>query len=261
MEQEQKVIRCEDSPQGIFSAIYTAYEKKLNPNITRIELLPGEDYRLFTEYFTVESDLEKAKKVQNTINQRFGGITAHGIWCGIYSKDREKADIIYHTIARGLAKKYRGELIDYLQDPYIMKLSKLKNNVSKEAHHFKGFLRFAQLEQGILFAKIAPKNYILPLLAPHFLDRFGEENFMIYDEIHEVCLFHEAKKEAYLYHPIGEEQIQWKEGKERLAKEEMEIRELFQTFHKTIAIDHRKNLSLQKSLLPLRFRGNMIDFP
>ena len=256
----QTVLLCEDSPEGIFSAIYTAYEKKLSPNYTKIELLPGEDYQLFTEYIPVSCDTEKAKKVKRTIDKRFGGLTSYVIWCGIYSKERDKADIIYHTIARGLSKKYRGELTDFLQDPYIMMLSKIQKNVAKEAHHYKGFIRFAQLDNGILFSKINPKNYILPLVVSHFSDRFSEEDFVIYDENHHVCLFHERTKESYLYLPEKEEELHWQKIEERLSKEELEVRGLFKTFHQSIAIEYRKNLKLQQNLLPLRFRGNMIDF-
>lgn len=258
---EQKItLLCEDSGAGIFSAIYIAYEKKLKPENTTIETLSSDNYTLFTEYMEIKTDSEKAKKVENTIYRKFGGLTAYYIWCCIYSHHKEKADIIYHTIARGLANDLSRNLINYLQDPYIMKLSKIQKNVSNEAHHFKGFLHFTELENGILFGKISPKNQVLPLLVHHFADRFGGERFIIYDECHKVSLFHEAGEETILYYPTLEEREQLEYGEMSLSQDEIQRRELFKIFHRTIAIKSRENKKLQKNLLPLRFRGNMIEF-
>ena len=50
----------------------------------------------------------------------------------------------------------------------------------------------------MLGAVIHPKNYILPLLRPHFCGRFPEENFMIYDAVHQAVLLHEDHKTQLL---------------------------------------------------------------
>ena len=260
MEKDQLTILCEDTAEGIFSAVYYAYEIKRNPNTTIISASPIENYSLFTEYMTIEADLEKAKKVQNTIVKRFGIKTSFSLWSAIYSHHNDKADLIYHTIARGVAGAYQGELIDYLQDPYILQLSKIHKNVRNETHHFKGFLRFAELDNGILFSKIKPKNSVLPLLAGHFSDRMRQERFMIYDETHHLCLVHIPKEEVYIYHPTGEEEEIMANMEKNYSKEEEKMRMLFQTFYHSISIESRNNLKLQRNNLPLRFRDNMVEF-
>ena len=68
MDENRLTLLCEDTAEGIFSAIYYAYEIKRNPNTTVISASPIDNYSLFTEYMRVEADLEKAKKVQNTTN-------------------------------------------------------------------------------------------------------------------------------------------------------------------------------------------------
>ena len=50
----------------------------------------------------------------------------------------------------------------------------------------------------LLGAVIHPKNYILPLLRPHFCGRFPEENFMIYDAVHQAVLLQEDHKARLL---------------------------------------------------------------
>ena len=52
--------------------------------------------------------------------------------------------------------------------------------LQNEAHFHIEFLRFSDLGE-FLAAEITPNNNVLPLIAPHFCDRFSGENLMIYD--------------------------------------------------------------------------------
>lgn len=253
----KNVLVCESTPEGIFSAIYDAYERKLNPNITKVLSQEIENYELFAEYTYIETDFEKAHKVDRTISKRFDNISYSYIWHALYSQEKEKGDAIYHTIARGLAKAYKGFLINYLQDPYVMAVSRMRQNVWYEAHHYMGFVRFRELKNGILYSEIEPKNHVLPIIAEHFADRFPKENFMIKDKRRNLYIVHEAGK-GIVFHQ--EEQAGTPVTEEMYSEEELKVQNLFRIFHETIAIQERTNLKLQRQLLPLRFRENMIEF-
>lgn len=251
------ILICEPSPEGIFSAVYYAYKNKLNPNITMVKIKEIDNYELFAEYIHIKTDLEQAYKVDKTIEKRFDNISYSYIWYALYSYMLEKGDAVYHTIARGLAGAYKGRLVNYLQDPYVLTVSKMRQNVWCEAHHYMGFVRFQELQNGILYSEIEPKNHILPVIAEHFADRFPKENFMIRDKGRNWYIIHEAGKEIVFHQ---EEAISLKVIEDMLSKEEMEIQELFRIFHKSIAIKERTNLELQRQLLPLRFRAEMTEF-
>jgi len=251
------ILVCEPTPEGIFSAIYYAYEKKLNPNTTVVQLGEIDNYELFAEYMQIETDYEKARKVDQTLAKRFGEISYSYIWYALYSRERERGNAIYHTIARGLAKAYKGELVNYLQDPHVLAVSKMRQNVWCEAHHYMGFVRFAELINHILYSEIEPKNHVLPIIAEHFADRFPKENFMIKDKGRNLYIVHEAGKDVVFHE---EESSGMPVTEEMYSEEECKIQDLFRIFHATIAIKERTNLKLQRQLLPLRFRENMIDF-
>ena len=63
------ILQCEDSIEGIFSAVYAAWELKYGHENTFIQVLGGEEVtlELFTTYVPLEPDTEKAQKVLNTI--------------------------------------------------------------------------------------------------------------------------------------------------------------------------------------------------
>ena len=252
----ETILRCENSPEGIFTAVYTAYEKKLDPAVTHIETEEEANYRLFAVYMEVETSGWKAQKVERSLGKRLGQRAAQAIWYAVLSEDAGRADAVYHTIALGLERRGPGSVMDCLQEPAVNRVEKLALTVRNEAHHYMGFLRFSRLESGIMYSEIEPKNQVLVLLGEHFQDRFGEEDFLILDKRRKQYLVH-RKGQSYFLYESGED---FPMGPVETAKGEEEIRELFRLFVKTIAIDERENKALQRQLLPLRFRPNMIDF-
>ena len=249
------VYRCEDSLESIFTAVYLAYEEKRDH--TNTMLTTTDTPLLFAEDVQVIPDNEKVCKVMNTLRRRFGEDDYYSVCMALASTDEEKAQAVYRTIVWGLKSGCaKGHLFDNLADDYINKAFKLARNASRECHHLKGFVRFQELENGVLYSGIGPKNNILTFLMPHFADRFPMENFMIYDVERDFFAIHPAGKQWYL---LRGEQV---DGITNLkfSEREKEYRALFQHFCHTITIKERENRTLQRNLLPLRFREYMIEF-
>ena len=251
-----RVYQCEDSLEGIFTAIYNTYEDKSDRNDTIIS--PSQELYLFAEYIPVETDVQKAVKVINTLRRRFGEGDYMSICMALASSDTEKAQCVYRTIASGLEKNTsQGHLFDNLADNHVNKAFSLARGANNEYLHLRGFIRFAELEQGILYSKIGPKNNVLTFLMPHFADRFPMENFILYDERRELFGIHPAGKEWFLVKETGEE---FKEESLKHSDREREYQQLFRYFCKKIAIESRENSDLQRNMLPLRFREYMTEF-
>ena len=70
----------------------------------------------------------------------------------------------------------------HLSHPAVRTVFELSRAVGREIHAWKEFLRFRELEGGILYARITPKNFVLPGIAGHFADRFPLEDYVVYDE-------------------------------------------------------------------------------
>lgn len=250
------VYQCEDSLEGIFTAIYNAYEDRREHGDTRISL-NGELF-LFAEYVPVASDERKACKVMKTLRSRFGDEDYLKICFALASCDPEKAQAVYQTVVLGLSRRCaQGHLFDNLANDWVHHVFTLARNVGNEKHHLVEFVRFKELENGILFSKIGPKNNVVTFLMPHFSDRFPLENFMIFDENRELFGVHPAGKQWYLMQgSIPEAGAEgWK-----LSGREQEYQELFRYFCHKIAIKERENKELQRNMLPLRFQEYMIEF-
>ncbi len=253
----KKVYYCEDSLEGIFSAVYDAWSDRNGHANNKICIISGEDLgdmELFTEYIYVKNSEEKIGKVMKAIYNKISE-EAYELICGAScSCDITRGDAIYRFLIMGFSMG--SGVVDCLYDKNVMKIFELNRNVSNEAHHFKGFLRFQELKEGILFAKIAPKNDIIRLLAPHFSDRLSQENFIIYDESRNTAIIHRMA-DHWFY--TNADLLDLEKIKE-ITEKEQSIDNLWKAFFNSVSIKERENKGLQRNNLPLRFRGNMPEF-
>ena len=248
------VYRCEDSLESIFTAIYLSYEENREAKDTFLSL--NEDPILFAEDVPVKPDQEKTLKVMRTLKRRFGEEDYLTVCMALATPDEDKAQAVYRTVVRGLDERYaRGHLFDNLTDDNIMKAFSLARYADREIGHLKQFVRFQELENGVLFSRIGPKCNAITFIMPHFADRLPIENFVIYDEKRGIFGVHPAGKQWYL---LSGEEVE--EPRLNLSKEEKQYQELFRHFCKTIAIKERRNLKLQRNMAPLRFREDMVEF-
>lgn len=253
---EETILLCEDSIEGILTGVYEAYRLRKDHASIHLQTSDLENYRLFAIYRKVEPDEEKSGKVWNTLYTRFGEETCTQLCQAMVSCDPEKADAVYHTIVTGISGKYRGSLMDHLSDPHINKAFRLSRNTGIEIHHLLGFLRFRELQNGILLARYRPKNDITAMLVPHFADRLPKENFAIYDEQRKYYAVHPKEKQWYLVRGT----LPFQENEEQYSQSETMYQALYKHFCESIAIKERRNLGLQRNMLPLRFRKYMTEF-
>lgn len=253
---EQVILVCENSETGILTGIYEAYERRLDHESTYLQVGEEENLRLFSSYISIAPSETKAEKVIRTIERRFGRETLQILLEALGATDREKGQAVYQMIVFGLKGDYRGRLIDCLSCEAVVKVVALSTTVWHEYHHLYGFLRFQELQNGVLFASIHPKNNVLAFLGDHFANRFPNEHFMIYDEVHGTCLMHGARKQWFIV-DAGLLQLERLPG---VSDREVQIQELFRYFCQKISIAERENYSLQQQMLPLRFRPDMVEF-
>lgn len=256
---DEYVFVCEDSIEGILNGVYEAYIFKKENKIESHDSLHlavrlPDTCRLFTEYVTLETNYENAAKVINTIRKRLGEETYYRLCLAGASCFEEKADAVYHAIALGLRTNDRN-VLDRLGEDCVQKAFKCARASANELNHTIEFMRFLELEGGILYAKINAKHKILPFVMPHFSDRLPMENFVIYDENADIYGLHPSFKAWYLA-----QGVEFDSGMVKTTAAEEEYQELFKRFCKTIAIESRENKKLQRNLLPFRFRPNMTEF-
>ncbi len=250
------VFWCEDSLYGILTGVYEAWDSRLGHDRVRLKTDEQDSLELFCDYRQVKTDASKAEKVLGTIRERLGEEAFEAVCYAAACEDSGRADAIYRMVVLGLHMKNGQQVVNCLQNPCVSLVMRLRTKAWHEAHRYMGFVRFEELENGVLYAQIEPVCAVLPLLAPHFAERFRQEHWVIHDK----------KRGLMAVHPRGTLWVLADAGDlnpaclERRSGREREFQELWKSFCKAIAIEERRNPRCQQGLLPLRFRDCMTEF-
>lgn len=253
---ETYIYLCDNSVEGIFTAVYQAYEERHGHENNRIQIAEDSyNQELFSVYIPVETDYEKAAKVARTLRNQVSEEVCEFVQKAAVSYDIKKADAVYRVII--LALKMGRRVLDYLTEPNVQFLMALERQTNNEIQRELQFLRFEELKSGVLFGRINPKSAVLPFLAEHFSDRFSGENWVIADTVHGSVLIHEKNKGCSL---TNVEDADFDSLSLTYSEDEEKLQSLWKLFVDTIAIKERINPRLQRQMLPLRFRKYMKEF-
>lgn len=254
----KKIFQCDNSIDGIFTAIYRAWSSKFGHVNVKLEVIYdrdiGANLELFSEYIPVETDYNLAFKVSQSIQTKISE-EAYQMVCRVaLSDETDKADLIYRFLILGFSLGAR--VIEHLSNEVVGNLFRINRRVEYETHHLLGFIRFSELENGLLVSSIHPKNNVLSLITPHFADRLPEERFIIYDVNRKEAAVH-LPGQQWIIAKVPEMDI---DRLKEFANQEDEYNDLWKIFFQHIAIKERINPKLQRNNLPLRFREDMTEF-
>ena len=161
--------------EGFLSLVYEVYYKKLKP--TKIyKTLPNEI--LFEEILEINSSKESGIKVLNAIKTKFPKEILEKI-LNIFmcdSKEFEMALLEYIVIGFKDSKQLYN-----INNSCVFYLNNLEKELFRVTHKLTGFIRFEELEDKTLYAKIESKFNVVYFLGRHFLKRFNNQNFIIHD--------------------------------------------------------------------------------
>ena len=230
---------------GFLTCVWDALESQIEP----VEfLLPGDGAPLW-ETRELAADGGRARRLYAALARRaspaFQTLIARGFLTCLPQKELD----LLAMIRRGLREGDRVRLD--LSDPVMARVNLALTKMWTEWDHLKGFVRFSELD-GVLVGEIEPKNRVLPLLAPHFADRYPMERLVLYDRTHhEVFLSDKGRwkllpAEDFHMGPAG--------------AEERAFRAMWRKYYETIAIEGRRNPKCQSTHLPKRYRHVMTEF-
>lgn len=251
----KKVYICNDNITGIFSAIYDAWKESRDKE-AGIELRGMLDTQLFCEYTEVVEAERKAVAVERLIQNHLGYDTYWDIYHVLLSEHPKKAEAVFHVMQTARTLHNSKKVMEHLSDPDVAQVFELSRTVANEAHQFMEFIRFRELDNGVLFSEITPKNRVLTCIGDHFANRFPLENWMVYDKTHREFLVHRVK---HLWILVSGESLNEEETK-RISKAEAEFEKLWKGFFESISIKERENPICQRTHLPLHFRQDMTEF-
>ena len=240
------VYRYDGSFDGLLCCVFESYEQREIP----LNILPldAEELPLFPSR-KIASDPQKAQRVLRSIPAKIGPAALTFVrHVFLTCLDRKE---LYTLLFLRLGYQHGPAVLNMLTNDVVSSLQKAVKHLGNESHLLKGFLRFSIINN-VLVGEIEPKNYVLPLMATHFCERYPEEHFLIHDRTHAMALVYKPHEAAII--PLTT--LELAEADE----EEQKFRRLWQLFYNTIAIKERYNPRCRMTHMPKRYWQCMTEF-
>lgn len=152
--------------------------------------------------------------------------------------------LVYDYLKLGLKKGV--SFLNNLADNTVKDVNKLCAKVKRECHRFYGLLRFEKTSEGVYYATFEPDHNIIVLIAPHFKNRMRDQDWIIHDKRRDLAVLYSAKDR--LFEQVAIERLQ-----KNLSDDEAMVQQLWRAYFKSITIDDRKNPTLQRRFMPVRY--------
>ena len=236
------------SMPGLLTCIFTAYERRQNPVCITVE--SGYQLAFGRPAVEVGTDREKADRVHRSIKTKLGSESAHDVETVFLCDVPDREALIYRYIRYGL-QNGKG-FWNHLTQPDVAMVEKLCKRFGAETHAYQEFIRFAELETGVYYAKFSPEHLQVPRLMPHFADRFNIHTFMLHDLAHNMAGIYDGEGVRV----VTFEALELPE----LSEEEEGYQQMWVDFYHTIAVEGRINPKLRQQHLPKKYWRHMTEF-
>lgn len=246
------------SLEGLLSAIFEAYANHEDPSEVVSETLHRP--RLGQRQHMVETDIRLAMRVRKGVISK-GGYSAYSAVRQASCSSKPDAGWAAYQFVRYVMDEHAGRArpLSNIAHEKVAPIAVICRSIGNECEHMRQFVRFEHLsgdDADFWFAKCNPRDSVVPLVMPHFVERFNVQPFMIFDEAHLVAGVYDGS--GWRLVDASEAGSSGLQLPDRSA-EEATMQNAWRHFYKCIAIDARYNPELRRSFMPKRLWSNLTE--
>jgi probable DNA metabolism protein len=246
----ERIYYYDGTWQGLMSIYCGIIEGELIEGNMACEKYEGQQEALFCEKIFIESDDDKFITFRDRFIQETGSDCYNMILWAFLSEKRGIEAYILDFMR--FAFENGKESCSLLTEEAVLRVYNAAQQVRRECHRFKGFIRFEEIKPGMFYAGIEPDYNIIMLLAPHFKRRLSSQDWIIHDKRRNSAVFYDRS------HCLFREIISFEMPED--SKEEKDYKAMWSKYFQAMGIKERKNLRLQRQFVPIKYRKNMIEF-
>ncbi|MGD9623136.1 MAG: TIGR03915 family putative DNA repair protein [Arcobacter sp.] len=240
------ILVYDGSFEGFLSLVYEVYYKKLKP-IKIYKTLPNE--MIFEEILELKTSKDNAIKVLIAIKTKFPKELIQRI-LNIFMCDSKEFELyLLEYIIIGF--KETKQLYN-INNSCVFYLNSLEKELFRNVHKLTGFVRFEELEDGTLYARVESKFNVVYFLGKHFLKRFNNQNFIIHD-LNRKLAFVKIQNDFSVQEVAFFDEPNYSSNEQKFQK-------LWKSFFSGVTIKERINPKLQTQMVPLLYRTYMSEF-
>lgn len=243
-------FKFDGSIEGLLSAVFDSYYLKIYPQVLTREVAGSS---LFDDdIYTVITDPMKAGRVWRALERRVSKRVLE-VMVTSFLVETTDGNVALFRYIRSILDSRENVESDFSNHDAVDVLGNCRR-VRGEAHRLLQFARFQKAADGTYFALMEPRYDVLPMCVEHFVDRFSDSSFVIYD-----------RKRNYGFHYDGSDvrKMKFMHDNEHVLggglsdscmdSDERFYQQLWRTYFQAIAIKERINPRKQRQDMPCRF--------
>ena len=244
------ILRYDGTFAGFLTSVSLARERGLEPEA--IADREPEQQGLFAAVESVATSRNRADELYRLIRRTLPPGATQTLRYAFQSCEPGREILLFRYIQLGLATG--AQFGAMLAHEAVIPVWKLARAVGREAHRYKGLVRFRQVEGDVWYAAIEPDHHILPLIAPHFAARFADQRWIIHDQRRGEAVAFDPRHQKWAETPLEVT------GTLPCTAGEEFFRELWQRYFHRLAIAECLNPKLQRQNLPRKHRRHLPEF-
>jgi probable DNA metabolism protein len=242
--------------EGLLSAIFDAYDRRQFPDLL---LTTGTSGLLFAhEQHEVITSPEKATRVWNGLCKKLTKEQTNMLLHVWLSEIPDSDTLLFRYIKTVLNAPGR-DVVTNFSNADVLQIQKVARAVCKERLYIVQFARFQKSADGLYFAILTPKYNALPLAVSHFVNRFADQIWLLYDAIRHYGYYYDREKVTEITLDDDNLLLSREISPDLLDKQELLFQEMWQDYFKTICIRERINPRLHRQNMPRRFWKYLIE--
>lgn len=249
---ESVVYSYDHTWNGMLTCVFDSFFRHEQP----LALLKcGTPSPLFTENHEVISDSEKAGRVSRKLESVLSAGVIAALIQTLYC-DEQNSDLHLFRFLCKAVTSVSCSIERNMADEDVRFVVNTFRKIRRERLRMMQFLRFQKAADGTYFAMIAPYMDVLPLIVPHFADRFSEECWLIYDNKRQYGVYYNAHQALRITLDGNSPVHKFIDGKltdNFCSNDEKLFQELWKTYFKAICIHERNNPKKQVLDIPRRY--------
>ncbi len=248
-------VLYDGSFEGLLTAIFDVYDYKMTDvSIYRQDVAPG---ILLGSTHTVVTDKAKVARVYAKLKKQLTAPALTRFYRTFLSEITGVENTLLGYIQYMIASTPAAD--NNFSHPNVLAVHQISKKVGREKHRMEAFVRFKLTKDGLYYALIEPDFNVLPLILPHFKNRYADQRWLIYDSTRKYGLYYDLTQVATVT-------IQFDAGlnnKTCLAsiedEEEVLYQQLWQQYFGSVNIAARKNMKLHLQHMPRRYWRHLTE--
>lgn len=250
------IILYDGTFSGFLTVVFDCYEQQLDPeNICSTNLF---QHNLLSQIITISTDENKSKRVWKALQQKMSPELDQLPYLAFLSNQPQIEMVLLRFIKTTFSSTVPIE--GNYANSDVLTIRKASRLTTREAMRMIQFVRFQKTKDNIFFAAVAPDYDILFMVVKHFMNRFTDQQWIIFDTKRDFGFFY--NRSAIQEIQLSERTFGHRDGaisKEFLHTEEIDFQNLWKEYYKSTTIIERLNLKVHRQHLPKRYWKYLIE--